>query len=93
MTLEKLKEELEQRYNCTNDIKIKTGKRGSKSLAISDVLLCYYDDENKMYYGRTYHWWLNKSCSTCFYIPVEQVNWLFKRLDKLHNCLNRRNEQ
>ncbi len=91
--LELLKEQILDRYDIKpNEVVISKNKRGSERLVITHALICYYDYANNMFYGETQHWWLNKNARHNFYLPTEQVNWLFKRLDKLDNHLFRKGE-
>lgn len=91
MNLQELKEKILDRYNTQpNDIVISKNKRGSERLVIKYALICYYDQQNDMFYGETQHWWLNNTVRYKFYLPSDQINWLFKRLDKLDNHLFKR---
>lgn len=92
--LHDLKEQLLERYNLNQtEVIISTNKRGSERLIIKHALICYYDQQNDMFYGETQHWWLNGTVRYKFYLPSDQINWLFKRLDKLNNHLFRKDEQ
>lgn len=93
MSLEDLKTKIENYFDVKpNKIQIKTTNKGSKVLVIQYCLRCYYDEINKIFYGETQHWWLNSIQRYMFYIPEEQINWLFKRLEKLDNSLGLRKD-
>lgn len=89
MNLEELKEKIEEMFDCKpNKVQIKPTNKGGKRLIIQYCLHCYYDEINKIFYGETQHWWLNSTQRYMFYIHEGQINWLFKRLAKLNNSLN-----
>lgn len=88
--LEYLKELITEKFDIKEPKKIIVF---NNKLKFQHVLQCYYDKETKIFYGNTYHWWMNQSMRTPFWIPEDQINWLIKKLDRLENYINLKGEK
>lgn len=85
MNLLELKQLLLNKFDIEEkDIEMKSDTR----LKIKDVLICFYDEKNENFYGDLYDWKYNKPFRNQFHIPVNQVGWLIKKLNKLENHIH-----
>jgi hypothetical protein len=83
MGLEELKQKLEDHFIIGNKkLQIITNKSGVTRLSIPRILVAYYDNTNKIFYGDIFNWWLGRLCKHQFYVPENQITWLLKRLEK-----------